>query len=164
VSPYRAPSAETRTFDIGSRADFHTRVALAGGLLVIAVAAVGVAARFGSGVAPLAVSCVLGAIFLLRTRHCRIEVSRAEREVRVVVTRVGPTVRGVLSFAELEGVHVAPANMRVQNPDYVLQVGSLHGKAITLLEAKTEAELRAERDRVERFLVEAGALPERAGP
>lgn len=162
MSPYRSAEPDTQSFDIGSAAELRMRIALGLVLLGITAGAILVAAKVGSGVAPLAVSTLLGAIFCARVRHCRIEVSRSAREVRVVISRVGPTVRGTLSFDEVESVHVAPSSLRVQKPSYVLQVGSAHGKAITLLKAETEAELRADRERVERFMVEAGVLPDRS--
>lgn len=162
VSPYRAAVANIATLEIGSRRDLRVRIALAAVLLLAAIASVAIAVRAGGGIIAWAPGPLLfGAIFLARTRHCRIEVSRGEHEVRVVVARLGPTVRARLAFEELESVHVVPSSMRVEKPNYVLQIGRAHAGSITLLHSETEAELHTERARVERFLIDAGAMDDR---
>lgn len=128
-------------------------------VVVVALVVAVVAARTGyETIAFLAAPALVGAMVLARTRHGRIEVARGEREVRVVVVRLGPTIRGRLSFDEVESVHSAPSSMRSEKPAYVLRIGRIEGPWVDLLTAEAEAELRDERARVERFLVETGAL------
>lgn len=159
MSPYRSASTVSEALEIGSRRSFYIQVVVGvilflSSLLLVAHSMLGGGRVSGAIFLP----AVFGAVVVARARYARLEASKAERTVRIVVARVGPTVRASVAFDELEFLRVVPTHADRRNTAYELQVGRTRGGPIKLLRADTEASLETERARLGQFLIEAGAM------
>ncbi len=159
VSPYRSPPAILERHEIGSRRAFRLQVALGLALLCIPAILIALWTRTGGGIGgSIFLPAIFGGVLIARARYSSIEASTSEREVRVLVRRLGPALRVRIPFDELESVRVLPTNFKSQNPTYELQIGRVGGQSVVLMRADGPSSLEAERERLGRFLIEAGAM------
>ena len=75
-----------------------------------------------------------------------------------MVRRLGPALRVRIPFDELESVRVLPTSLKAKNPSYELQIGRKGGEPVVLVRADGPSLLEVERERLGRFLIEAGAM------
>ncbi len=113
--------------------------------------------EWGRVIGPIFIPGAIGAVLVARARHTWLEASLAEREVRIVVARVGPTIRTRVAFDELEYLRIEPTRKDLDK-GYLLRVGRTRGEPITLDRADTADMLESEREVVGRFLLESGAM------